>query len=82
MRKRKRSAKKRADPLKLVCWCVIPTAIAACLVADALGFYMITDASVAVIGICVTCVMLPFFGEVKIKDVLLRRNGSDRDGSK
>lgn len=82
MKKRKRSAKKRADPLKLVCWCVIPTAIAACLVADALGFYAITDATVAVIGICITCVMLPFFGEVKIKDVLLRRNGSDRDGGK
>lgn len=78
MKKRKKSAKKRADPLKYICWGVIPTGIAICLVTDALGFYVITDAAVAVIGICITCVMLPFFGEVKIKDVLLKRNNSDK----
>lgn len=67
--------------MRLVCWFVIPAVMAGFLTADALGIYPFTNESLTVIGICLAVVLLPFFSEIRVKDLSVKRNksGSDKD---
>jgi hypothetical protein len=76
---RKRSRRKKTDPLRLVCWLVIPPATLAGFIIDALGFYQFTTESLMVIGVCLLVILLPFFGEIKIMNVSVKRNPSPED---
>lgn len=44
------------------------------LILDGLGVYTLNDTRLLVLGTGVLVILLPFFGEITVKDVLLKRN--------
>ena len=60
--------------MRLICWIVIPVVTVVILVIDALGIYPITKDSLTVIGICLAVVLLPFFSEIQVKDLSVKRS--------
>jgi len=79
MKKRRKSSKKRnkIDPMRLICWLVVPTAMIAALTADAIGLYEFTNENLIVISLSLVVILLPFFSEIKIKDLSVKRNKSE-----
>lgn len=76
--KRKAVRRKRLDSIHLICWIVIPGVLAGFLAADALGVYPFTKENMIVIGICLAVVLLPFFSEIKVKDLSVKRSEWDK----
>ena len=79
-KQRKASRKKTIDSMRLICWFVLPTAMAGFLTADAFGIYTFTKENLLVIGLCLVVILLPFFSEIKVKDISVKRSkpGSDK----
>ena len=75
-KQRKTSKRRKRDPMRLICWLIIPAVTVCVLVADAIGLYPITKESLIVIGLCLAAVLLPFFGEIKVKDLSVKRSSS------
>lgn len=70
--------KKRIDPTRLICWIIIPIVLIAVIVVDALGIYCLSETNLNVVGLGSAMLLLPLFGEIKLKDLTVKR---DRDSS-
>ena len=68
--------------MRFLCWLVIPLVTAVGIVADSIGIFRFTSKNLIVFGACLVVVLLPFFSEVKIKDVSVKRNNPEADKSK
>ncbi len=80
MKKQGRTSRsKKIDSMRLICWFVIPLVTVVGLVADTLGIFQFTNKNLIVIGACLVVVLLPFFSEIKIKDISVKRNRSGAD---
>ena len=80
MKKQKKIVKrKKIDAMRLICWGVIPVITSGLLVADAPGVYQFTHENLIVIGVCLAVILLPFFSEIKVKDLSVKRNRSGSD---
>lgn len=66
---------KKIDNIKWFCWLLFPIIAVALLVLDAIGVYKITTLRIAVVGACVVVALIPFFREISLKDVKLKRRG-------
>lgn len=73
---------RRIDKIKPICWFVFPLIGLALLVLDALGIYLFTPMRLIVIGAIVLIVLLPFFSEISIKDISLKRSKDKKDNEK
>ena len=62
------------DYLKLVCWIVVPVIVIILLVLDALGVYVFNSERLMVLGIGLLIILLPFFSEITVKDLSVKRN--------
>lgn len=78
-KRRKTSKKKKADSMRFICWVVIPAVMVGFLTADAFGIYTFTRENLFVIGLCLVVILLPFFSEIKVKDISVKRNKSESD---
>ena len=82
MKKKKRTTQKiseknkRFDYLKAVCWIIIPIIVISLLVLDALGVYTFNDDRLMVLGIGLLIILLPFFSEITVKNLSVKRNNS------
>lgn len=74
MKKQRKAKRKKFDSMRIICWFVTPAVMAAFLTADALGIYPFTKESLTVIGICLAVALLPFFSEITVKDLSVKRN--------
>ncbi len=74
--------KKRTDFLKLICWTIIPALTATLLVFDALKIYTLTDKRLLVLGVVLAVILLPFFSEITLKDLSVKRSGKDSNNKK
>ena len=78
MKTRKRThklIKKRCkDYLKAVCWIIIPIIVIALLVLDAVGIYIFNSERLMVLGIGLLVILLPFFSEISLKNLSVKRN--------
>ncbi len=72
--KKRKNRKATIIRLQRVLWIAVPTAITALIFLDAFGLYCFTTVRLAVVGVDVLVVLLPFFSEIKIKDVTFKRN--------
>ena len=79
---RKTSKKKKIDSMRLICWLVIPAVTAGIIAVDAFGIYTFTKENLIVIGLCILVLLLPFFGEIKVKDLSVKRSRSESDKEK
>lgn len=57
----------------LICWVIIPLALTALLVLDGIGLYKFNTERLLVIGACVLVVMIPFFEEITIKNLSIKK---------
>lgn len=77
--KKKKSADKRTekksrmDLLKPVCWAIVPIVVVALLILDAVGVYSFNNERLLVLGICLGVILLPFFSEITVKDLSVKR---------
>ena len=78
MKKRKSTkhkiSKKNRDYLKTVCWLVVPFIVLTLLILDALGIYVFTSQRLTVLGVGVLIILLPFFSEISLKNISVKRN--------
>ena len=65
--------------MKIICWLVVPVVMVCLLVADALGVYTFTGENLVVLGACLCVVLLPFFSEIKVKDLAVKTRRSEGD---
>ena len=71
----RRAVKKRTvDCLKVICWILVPAAITALVVLDALGVYVFNAERLLVLGVGLLIVLLPFFSEITLKGLSVKRN--------
>lgn len=66
--------KKRVDYLKVVCWIIVPIIVTALVVLDALGVYTFNTQRLMVLGIGLLIILLPFFSEITVKDLSVKRS--------
>lgn len=68
--------KRRTDYLKTVCWMIVPAIVVALLVLDALGVYSFNTERLIVLGVGLLMILLPFFSEITVKDISVKRGKS------
>ena len=66
--------KKRIGRIEAICWFIVPFAIIILLVLDGMGIYSFTTERLIVIGICLLVVLLPFFSEITVKNLSIKKN--------
>ena len=64
---------KKVDRIKWLCWLLFPALAIVLLLLDAFGIYQITALRLSVIGAAVVIILIPFFSEISLKDVSLKR---------
>ena len=64
--------------LKPLCWGILPAAIVAVLILDGLGVYSFNTERLIVLGAALLIVLLPFFSEVTIKNISIKRDAEDK----
>lgn len=74
--KERTGKKSRIDFMKIYCWFIVPAIITLLLLLDALNIYTFNKERLIVLGIALLTVMLPFFSEIGIKDLSLKRNST------
>ena len=70
---RKRKKRRRINRICLICWIIIPLSTITVLVLDGLGVYLFNTERLLVIGACVLVALLPFFSEITVKNVSLKK---------
>lgn len=73
----KRSKKRRLDRSCFICWVLIPLAMIVFLVLDGLGFYPFNTQRLVVIGVCVVVMLVPFFSEITITNISLKKESKN-----
>ena len=68
------SKKKHFDILKFICWIIVPISIIILLVLDALKIYTFNTERLLVLGAGLVTILLPFFSEITVKDLTVKRN--------
>ena len=79
---RKRKKKKRLDCSCLICWILVPLAIVILLVLDGLGLYLFNTERLLVIGVCILVILIPFFSEITIKNLSLKKENKPESSTK
>lgn len=64
----------RIGRLKTICWLILPLAAIDLLVFDSKGIFVLTTERLIILGVCVIVVLIPFFSEISIKDITLKRD--------
>ena len=74
----KRKKRKRANGICLICWIIIPLAILTVLFLDGFGLYLFNTERLLVIGACILVVLIPFFSEIAIKSVSIKKEKNSK----
>ena len=68
--------KKSKSEIGVLCWVVVPIALVALLILDGIGLYKFNTERLLVIGACVMVTMFPFFEEITIKNISVKRDSN------
>lgn len=71
--KKRKIKRKRTSSICFICWIIIPIAIISTLVLDALELYAFTTERILIIGACIFVVLIPFFNEITVKDISVKK---------
>lgn len=66
--------RKRLDGTHLLCWIIVPAVILTFLTLDALQLYSFNTERLLVIGTGILITLLPFFSEITIKNISLKKD--------
>ncbi|MBO7304778.1 MAG: hypothetical protein J6V09_06115 [Clostridia bacterium] len=77
--RRKRKKRKRIGCTHIICWTVLPIALVALLVLDALGFYTFNGERLLVMGACALVVLIPLFSEITVKSISFKRKENSEE---
>ncbi len=69
----------RIDRMKWFCWLLIPVAAITVLVLDKQHVLPLTTERLVIIGAVFIVLLLPFFSEISIKDISMKRDNSTKD---
>lgn len=70
----KNKKRRRLGCIYLMCWVIIPAVIIIMLFLDALGLYCFNCERLLVLGACLMVVLVPFFSEITIKNISVKRD--------
>lgn len=70
---RKKKKRKRLKDVCIICWIILPLAITVALILDGLGLYPFNTARLLVIGVCILVMLVPFFSEITVKSISLKK---------
>ena len=76
--KSKKRKRKRIICINLICWLIIPITIIVMLVLDGLGIYLFNTERLIVIGACLLVILIPFFNEITIKNISLKKDNNSK----
>ena len=77
--KKAEAKQRRIDLIKLMCWLIFPLIGIGLLVLDALEIYTFTPMRLVVMGVLVLLALIPFFSEISIKDISLKRHNEKKE---
>lgn len=77
----KKKKRKRPSAICLICWIIIPLIIAVMLILDGLGVYAFNTERLLVMGACILVILIPFFSEITIKNVSIKKENNSREQS-
>ncbi|MBO5938197.1 MAG: hypothetical protein J6Q82_01685 [Clostridia bacterium] len=79
--KKKKRKRKRLTRIGWICWVIIPITAAVFLILDGLGFYHFNTERLLVLGGCMLVMLIPFFSEITVHKVSLKKgDGENRGG--
>lgn len=70
--------KKHLERIYLLCWIIMPIAIIALLILDGLGIYPFNTERLLVIGGCIFVMLIPFFNEITVKNISIKKENKPR----
>lgn len=70
----KRTRKRRIDPLKFICWIIVPSGLLLLFLLDMFELYTFTAARLLALGGCLMVILLPLCSEITIKDISIKRD--------
>ena len=76
--RRRRKRKRHLSRICLICWTIIPSAAVIALLLDGIGVYSFNTERLLIMGACVLIVLLPFFSEISIKNVSLKKENESK----
>lgn len=79
MKKALKKNLKQKNPIRIICWLIIPIAITALLVLDGIGVYYFNTERLLVIGLCILVALIPFFSEITIKNISLKKEPDNKE---
>lgn len=69
---------RRINPINLICWIIVPLAILGSFVLDGLGVYTFSSERIIVLGIGIFVMLIPFFSEITVKNISLKKERRDK----
>ena len=73
-----RKRRKRLNPINLICWIIIPSAITLMLVLDGLGFYIFNTDRIIVLGVGISVLLIPFVSEISVKNFSIKKENKSK----
>lgn len=70
--------RKRLNPINLICWIIIPSAITLMLVLDGLGFYIFNTDRIIVLGVGISVLLIPFVSEISVKNFSIKKENKSK----
>ena len=64
--------------INIICWMILPTAIIILLVLDGFEIYTFNTERLIVIGACIIVVLIPFFNEITIKNISIKKTSKSK----
>ena len=79
MQKKKTNRKRGKDCLKYVCWIIVPILTFTLVLLDALNIYSFNKERLIVIEVGLLVILLPFFNEITLKNLSVKRSNSKNE---
>ena len=77
--KKQTNRKRGKDCLKYVCWIIVPILTFTLVLLDALNIYSFNKERLIVIDVCLLVILLPFFNEITLKNLSVKRSNSKNE---
>jgi len=73
IKRKEKRREKIISGFNILCWIILPIMIVSLLVIERIGLYDFTNERLIVIGVLLVIIMVPFFNEISVKDISIKR---------
>lgn len=75
---RKKKRRRLLNRICFICWVIVPVSILSLLILDGMGLYYFNTERLLIIGACILVLLIPFFSEITVKSVSLKKENDSK----